>query len=138
VASLNLLETLVALGEKALAVEGTHRLLGRLLDGAPPAEESEHPHFPPGYDYFRVEWERAAWGHGGDRAGEARAKRELLRWCLHSLLADLTREPRHFHGHGVLRWRVRCLHYGAPLSLGGGGRRILPAARPGTLVGRPP
>jgi SAM-dependent methyltransferase len=97
VASLNLTEALVGLGEKPAAVEGARRLLARLLDGELSSEELDHPRFPPAYDFFRVEWERAAWGHAGDPAGEARAKRELLRWRLHSLLAEHTGEPRHFH-----------------------------------------
>ena len=48
------------------------------------------PHFPQGFDLFRVEWERAAWKHAGDPAGERKAKRRLVRFRLHSLLAELT------------------------------------------------
>jgi hypothetical protein len=44
-------------------------------------------HFPTAFDLFRVEWERAAWKHAGDPAAEARAKRDVLRWRLHALLA---------------------------------------------------
>ena len=38
--------------------------------------------FPPGFDLFRVEWERAAWAHAGDPNAEAAAKVSLLRWRL--------------------------------------------------------
>ncbi len=47
-------------------------------------------HFPPVYDVFRLEWERAAWSNAGAPAGEARAKLDLLRWRLHALVASLT------------------------------------------------
>src|SRR5262249_37501051 len=54
-------------------------------------------HFPPAYDLFRVEWEKAGWDHPGDPQGEAKAKRQLLRWRLHAVLADLTGDLVHFH-----------------------------------------
>jgi hypothetical protein len=60
-------------------------------------------HFPPSFDLFRVEWERAAWGHAGLPAAEAEAKRELLRWRLHALLADLTGDLAHRHEAVVAR-----------------------------------
>jgi hypothetical protein len=51
-----------------------------LEQGTPlPADVLEAPHFPAVYDHFRVEWERAAWQSGGDRAAETTAKRALLR-----------------------------------------------------------
>ena len=43
-----------------------------------------------------VEWERAAWLHAGDPAGEIAAKRALVRWRLHALLAELTDDIAHF------------------------------------------
>ncbi len=55
------------------------------------------PRFPQGFDFFRVEWERAAWQHAGDREGEASAKRALLRWRLHHLLAELTQDIPHYY-----------------------------------------
>ena len=58
-------------------------------------------HFPPAFDPFRVEWERAAWDHAGDPAAETHAKRALLRWRLHTLLATVTGELSH-HYEAVL------------------------------------
>jgi GT2 family glycosyltransferase len=53
------------------------------------------------FDLARVEWERAAWSHVGDPNGEAFAKRELLRWRLHVLLASLTDDLAH-HAQAVI------------------------------------
>jgi glycosyltransferase involved in cell wall biosynthesis/tetratricopeptide (TPR) repeat protein len=94
--ALNLVETLVALAENAVAVEGARRLLAQLLGGLA-EEDLELPRFPPGYDHFRVEWERAAWQHAGSPAREAEAKLALIRWRLHMVLGDLTGELHHFH-----------------------------------------
>jgi hypothetical protein len=38
---------------------------------------------------FRIEWERAGWEHAGRPHAEAQAKKRLLRWGLHLLLARL-------------------------------------------------
>jgi len=46
----------------------------------------------PPFDPWHVEWERAAWEAAGQFAAEGRAKRELLLWRLHSLLAAWTAE----------------------------------------------
>jgi predicted O-linked N-acetylglucosamine transferase (SPINDLY family)/GT2 family glycosyltransferase len=104
VAALNLVEALVGINQNQLAVEGARRALAA-LDRGPglSAAELDAPHFPPGFDHFRVEWERAAWEHAGSPAAEARAKADLLRWRLHVLLADLTGELVHFHEAAVLR-----------------------------------
>jgi GT2 family glycosyltransferase/predicted Zn-dependent protease len=104
VATLNLLEALIGARQNQLAVEGTRRVLAarERAGGLTPAA-LDAPHFPPGYDHFRVEWERAAWANAGRPAAEARAKDALLRWRLHSLLADLTGELVHFHEAAVLR-----------------------------------
>ena len=40
------------------------------------------------FDLPRVEWERAAWTYAGNSAAEVRAKRDVLRWHLHALLAQ--------------------------------------------------
>jgi glycosyltransferase involved in cell wall biosynthesis len=104
VAVLNHVEALVATGQDAEAVEQARRQLGLLdwqLARNPPALDA--PHFPPVFDHFRVEWERAAWGNAGDPAGEARAKRALLRWRLHSILACLTGELAHAHEAALAR-----------------------------------
>src|SRR5262249_20552495 len=95
---LNLAEALVGLGQTQLAAESAGKALVALERCQELSEDTqEAPHFPPAYDHFRVEWERAAWDHPGDRHGEVQAKRRLLRWRLHHLLADLTGELVHFH-----------------------------------------
>ena len=49
------------------------------------------------FDPFHVEWERAAWAAAGDAAAEARAKRALILWKLHGVLAAWTGElPHHY------------------------------------------
>jgi GT2 family glycosyltransferase/Flp pilus assembly protein TadD len=95
---LNLAEVLVGIGQTQLAIESAGKALVALERCQELSEDTlEAPHFPPAYDHFRVEWEHAAWDHPGDRHGEAQAKRSLLRWRLHHLLADLTGELVHFH-----------------------------------------
>jgi glycosyltransferase involved in cell wall biosynthesis/predicted Zn-dependent protease len=54
-------------------------------------------HFPTEFDFFRVEWERAAWLNAGRPRAEKRAKVELIRWRLHGLLAELTGELGHYY-----------------------------------------
>jgi glycosyltransferase involved in cell wall biosynthesis len=54
------------------------------------------PAYPAEFDHMRVEWERAAWRHAGDPAGEVAAKRGLIRWRLHTLLSELTGELAHY------------------------------------------
>jgi glycosyltransferase involved in cell wall biosynthesis/tetratricopeptide (TPR) repeat protein/predicted O-methyltransferase YrrM len=103
-AALNLVEALSLAGEQERAVEEARRLLASLERGATcRADVLDTPHFPPGFDYFRVEWERAAWEHAGAGAGEVQAKRDLLRWRLHALLADLTGALEHFQQSAELR-----------------------------------
>jgi len=48
------------------------------------------PHFPTGFDFFRVEWERAGWMYAGLPEREAEAKLRLVKWRLSLLLAELT------------------------------------------------
>src|SRR5262249_29172770 len=92
-ARLNLVEALVATGDRHATREQALQCLA-LLDAATdlPADSLEAGHFPPVFDHFRVEWEAAAWNHAGQPAAEAAAKCSLLRWRLHSLLGDLTRD----------------------------------------------
>ena len=52
-----------------------------------------------GCDHFRAGWERAAWHNAGDRPAEGRAKRALVAWRLHGLLAG--RCCRLLHEQGV-------------------------------------
>ena len=98
VAGVNLIEALASLGRKDLAVEGARRALALLARGGDLGTRSRDAgRFPPGFDPFRVEWERAAWACAGRPDAEATAKSDLLRWRLHALLADLTGDLSHFH-----------------------------------------
>jgi glycosyltransferase involved in cell wall biosynthesis/predicted Zn-dependent protease len=102
--ALNLVEALTDLGQRELAAEGARRLLrlvgrGEGLDAA----TLDAAHYPPGFDLFRVEWERAAWSHAGDPAAEAGAKADLLRGRLHELLALLTGDLSHYHEAALAR-----------------------------------
>jgi GT2 family glycosyltransferase/predicted Zn-dependent protease len=90
-AGLNWVEALAGSSQTQPAIETARRLLvqlDRTNDLNPETVESGH--FPPAFDTFRVEWERAAWAHAGQPDREIQAKRALLRWRLHTLLADLT------------------------------------------------
>ncbi len=90
-AGLNLAEALARAGRSAEAAEQVRTVLGALETlPAGEVEGLDEGHFPPHFDDFRVEWERAAWLHAGDRRAEAAAKCDLLRWRLHLLLAHLT------------------------------------------------
>jgi GT2 family glycosyltransferase/predicted Zn-dependent protease len=87
-AGLNLAEALAITGQAASAAEQARRTL-EVLDGLPrlaPALMCS-PHFPLRLDFFRVEWERASWENAGDPAAEERAKRRLLTWRLHGIIA---------------------------------------------------
>src|SRR5262249_33157901 len=65
---LNLSEALVGLGQTQLAAESAGKALVALERNEELSEDTvEAPHFPPAYDHFRVEWERATWDHPGDR-----------------------------------------------------------------------
>jgi tetratricopeptide (TPR) repeat protein len=103
VAALNFIEALATSGHQQLAIEGAQRLLGRLYGAPPPVHEWDLPHFPPTYDFFRVEWERAAWQHAGSPSREQQAKLALLRWRLHSLLGDSTHDLVHRHEAALAR-----------------------------------
>jgi hypothetical protein len=119
-AGLNLVEALVGLDQKQSAVEQAKRVLTRMTEAPkiddhapstiPPsrlcgfarelaAESSwvNAAHFPPAFDLFRVEWEKAAWSHAGDPRGEFEAKGSLIRWRLHLLLAELTGDLHHYY-----------------------------------------
>jgi tetratricopeptide (TPR) repeat protein len=95
-AGLNLAEALVAAGQDQAALQQARRTLS-IVDHRAKLDliSLDGGHFPPVYDLFRVEWERAAWEHAGQPAAEAAAKRQLLRWRLHALLADLTGDVIH-------------------------------------------
>ena len=59
--------------------------------------------FPFGFDVFRVEWERCAWQHAGRPAQEVTAKCRLLRWRLHALLVEWTRDVAHAYEAALAR-----------------------------------
>jgi GT2 family glycosyltransferase/Tfp pilus assembly protein PilF len=104
VAGLNLAEALIAFQQKAAALETGRRTLAALA-----ADTNASPtwlddgHLATGFDVFRVEWERCAWKHAGHPAAEAQAKRELVRWRLHTLLAQLTGDLSHYHEAALAR-----------------------------------
>jgi glycosyltransferase involved in cell wall biosynthesis/cytochrome c-type biogenesis protein CcmH/NrfG len=97
-ALLNLAEALVGIGQNEAAITTARQLLrGLLRSSGDDASLLEAPRFPPGFDLFSVEWQHAAWDHPGDRRAEAAAKRTLLRWRAHFLLAELTGNAAHHH-----------------------------------------
>jgi GT2 family glycosyltransferase/tetratricopeptide (TPR) repeat protein len=92
-ARLNLVEALAAAGQRQPAIDQARQTLARLEE--PPSCASRNswldaPHYPPAFDLFRVEWERAAWSNAGQPLQETEDKRRLIRWRLHGLLAQLT------------------------------------------------
>jgi tetratricopeptide (TPR) repeat protein len=93
VAALSLAEALDAAGDHPAALEHAQR--GLELVSAPPSrppDDLDWLSFPPTFDTFRVEWERAAWRRAGDPNGEAEGKYGLLRWKLQALVARLSGE----------------------------------------------
>jgi tetratricopeptide (TPR) repeat protein len=94
---LNLAESLWRMGSDAEAAGECRQALASLelaSDAVP--KDLSGGHFPPAFDTFRVEWERAAWSHPADREAEFRAKARLLQWRLHSILGALTGELDHY------------------------------------------
>jgi GT2 family glycosyltransferase/Flp pilus assembly protein TadD len=104
VAGLNLAEALVGLEQTQAAIEQARQTLA-LLEGPATwsAEVLDAGHFPPEFDLFRVEWERVAWANAGRSPAEAEAKRTLLRWRLHQLLAELTGNLAHHYEAALAR-----------------------------------
>jgi GT2 family glycosyltransferase/Flp pilus assembly protein TadD len=98
VLGLNLAEALALAGQRLPAIDQARRTLA-LLEQLPAlsATDREAGHFPPRPDLFRGEWERAAWDHAGQPAAEEQAKRRLLNWRLHGLLAELTDDLTHHY-----------------------------------------
>src|SRR5205085_7392513 len=81
-AGLNLAEALALCGKREAAVAQVQRTLGivnecknrdrRLTEASQsPFVMLDAPHFPAGFDFFRVEWERAAWSNAGRPDAEA-------------------------------------------------------------------
>jgi tetratricopeptide (TPR) repeat protein len=97
-AALHLVEALARLGRRDEALEHGRRLLASLRQEASlPAAALDAVPAPPGFEAFRVEWERAGWQHAGQPAGEAAAKRDLLVYRMHLALAGLAGEPGHLY-----------------------------------------
>jgi GT2 family glycosyltransferase/Flp pilus assembly protein TadD len=97
-AGVNLVEALVDLDKKQQAIEVAGRMLDVLSRGSRlHSLVWESAHYPHGFDFFRVEWEKAAWAHAGLPAAEFQAKRDLLRSRLHLLLAELTGDLNHYY-----------------------------------------
>jgi GT2 family glycosyltransferase/tetratricopeptide (TPR) repeat protein len=109
VARRNWAEALAAGGRREEAIEQAQRAMA-LIDQEQPIQRAvlDAGPYPPAFDFFRVEWERAAWGHAGDWRAESDAKRELLRWRLHALLADLTEETAHYYEAAMARPDLAC------------------------------
>jgi GT2 family glycosyltransferase/tetratricopeptide (TPR) repeat protein len=103
-ARLNLVECLASLDQKDQAIEQARALL-TILDRPDAADAAwlDAGHFPPGFDLFRVAWEKAAWANAGNRLAELRDKRTLVRCRTHSLLATLTQDLAHYHEAALAR-----------------------------------
>lgn len=104
VAGLNLAEALAASGQELAAIEAGRRTLELLQRHA-----ELKPHLVEGlpsgrsFDLFHVEWERAAWDNAGRPSDETQAKHTLLRWRLHTLLAQWSGELTHAYEAAFLR-----------------------------------
>jgi tetratricopeptide (TPR) repeat protein len=94
---LNLAESLWRMSSATEAAHECRQALGT-LDSASESgpDDFSGGHFPPSFDAFRIEWEKAAWSHPADRQAEFGAKVRLLRWRLHSILGALTGELYHY------------------------------------------
>ncbi len=103
-AELNLAEVLMYGGQEPSAVEVARHALAS-LEGRPELSSAvlDSPHLPPEFDCFRVEWERAAWSNAGQPGKEKEAKRSLLRWRLHTILAGMTGDLAHHYEAAAAR-----------------------------------
>jgi len=133
-AGLNLAEALLAAGQREAAAEQAKTTL-KALESPDAVGTSirwlDDPHFPPGYDLFRVEWERAAWSHAGQPAAEAAAKLALVRWRLHTLVADLSGTLSHYYEAVLARpdFQVTRAALGCALARAGQFQEALPHLR---------
>ncbi|HEX4608344.1 MAG TPA: glycosyltransferase, partial [Urbifossiella sp.] len=93
-AALHLAEALDKSGEGRLAAPALRRAIETLNgpEELSPLARGVGP-LRPGFDAFRVEWERAGWANAGDPAAEDRAKRALLRARCELLLGQATDDP---------------------------------------------
>jgi glycosyltransferase involved in cell wall biosynthesis/tetratricopeptide (TPR) repeat protein len=102
-AGLNRMETLTTLGAKDAAVRAGRHLLHVLDRGDVDPATWNAPRLPDEFDYFRVEWERAGWEGVGNPTVERAAKMLLLRWRLHTLLAELTGDLGYYYEAALTR-----------------------------------
>lgn len=102
-AGLNLAEALAASGQELAAIEAARRTLEMLQRHAAKPHLIEGLPWGRSFDLFHVEWERAAFDNAGRPADESRAKHTLLRWRLHTLLAQWTGELTHAYEAAFLR-----------------------------------
>lgn len=101
---LNLAEALWRAGEDADALDACRRAIALIENAGGLCEDDLNGgHFPPAYDTFRVEWERAAWTNAGRPRGEAHAKLVLLEWRLCSLVATLSGDLDYYRRAMALR-----------------------------------
>jgi tetratricopeptide (TPR) repeat protein len=103
-AALSLVEAL-RIGEyHQPATDGARQVLAQLEQGArlSPAALDLMP-LTLGFSTLRVEWERCAWECSGNLTAEAQAKRQLLLWHTHTVLGELTGDPRHFEQAALAR-----------------------------------
>ncbi len=103
-AGLNLAEAFLTVGKREDAIRQAQSTLDK-LEHFPDLNLSnmEGGYYPAEFDFFRVEWEKAAWEHAGAAQEEVEAKRTLLRWRLHMLLAELTDDLTHFEKAALAR-----------------------------------
>jgi glycosyltransferase involved in cell wall biosynthesis/SAM-dependent methyltransferase len=95
--ALNAAEAFADLGQVPQAVEQARQALHSLEQGADLSWDSlDAAHYPPRFDVFRVEWERAAWDNAGRPEAEVAAKRLILQWRLHGILAKWTGAIAHY------------------------------------------
>ena len=121
---LNLAEALWRLGRDDDAAEECRRALADVERNEPAVDgDLDIGHFPPAFDTFRVEWERAAWSNAGSPRREREAKLRLVRWRLHCVLAALSDDLAHYRAALRLRDDLWVTH--AAL-----GRALVRAKRP--------
>jgi tetratricopeptide (TPR) repeat protein len=109
-AGLNLAESLIGAGDLAQAGEQARRTLAMLerdpddlTEATPRPGWLDEGHFPPFRDLFCIEWERAARQDAGEPDQEIQAKRVLIRWRLHALLAEATGDLSHYYEAALAR-----------------------------------
>jgi glycosyltransferase involved in cell wall biosynthesis/Flp pilus assembly protein TadD len=101
---LNLAEALEGCGDVRRAVDVARRALTLLnFPAGRENRECASVRFPPGFDPFRISWERIGWEHGGRPKAQAAARQDLLRWRLHTLLGRLTGDLAHYHEAVLIR-----------------------------------